>query len=64
VLSTAIGALPIGMATIGLGAELLGPRAALVTSSVLGLAALGVIVLRRRGDLLGHNPPTAAPQPI
>ncbi|MCW2557489.1 MAG: transporter, partial [Mycobacterium sp.] len=63
VLSTAIGALPIGMATIGLGAELLGPRAALVTSSVLGLVALGVIVLRRRGDLLGPNPQTAAPDP-
>lgn len=56
VLSTAIGALPIGMATIGLGAELLGTRAALVTSSLLGLAALGVVVLRSRRDLLGPNP--------
>ncbi len=64
VLSTAIGALPIGMATIGLGAELLGTRAALVTASVLGLATLGVIVLRRRGDLLDPNPQsTAVPEP-
>jgi MFS family permease len=56
VLSTAIGALPIGMAAIGLGAELVGTRAALVISSVLGIAALGVIVMRRRRDLLGPNP--------
>ena len=62
-LSTAIGALPIGMATIGVGAELLGTRAALLIASVLGLTALGVIVLRRR-DLLGPNPPAAAvPEP-
>ena len=38
------------MATIGLGAELVGTRTGMV-SSVLGLAALGVIVLRRRRDL-------------
>lgn len=56
VLSTAIGALPIGMAAIGLGAELLGTRGALIISSLLGLAALGVIVVRRRRDLLGPNP--------
>lgn len=56
VLSTAIGALPIGMALIGLGAELLGTRTALLTSSLLGLAALGVIVLRQRRDLLGPSP--------
>jgi MFS family permease len=62
VLSTAIGALPIGMAAIGLAAELVGPRGALLASSVLGLAALGAIVLRRR-DLLGPNPPTAATEP-
>jgi hypothetical protein len=62
VLSTAIGALPIGMATIGLAAELVGPRGALLASSVLGLTALGAIVLRRR-DLLGPNPPTAAMEP-
>lgn len=60
-LSTAIGALPIGMATIGVGAELLGTRAALLIASVLGLVALGAIVLRRR-DLLGPNPqPTQEP---
>jgi predicted MFS family arabinose efflux permease len=58
-LSTAIGALPIGMATIGVGAELLGTRAALLIASVLGLVALGAIVLRRR-DLLGPNPQPAA----
>lgn len=57
VLSTAIGALPIGMAAIGLGAELFGTRAALITSSLLGLVLLGVIVLRSRRDLLGPNPP-------
>jgi MFS family permease len=62
VLSTAIGALPIGMAGIGLAAEVVGPRGALLASSVLGLTALGAIVLRRR-DLLGPNPPTTAPQP-
>ncbi len=56
VLSTAIGALPIGMAAIGFGAELLGTRAALVASSTLGLVALGMIVLRRRRELLGPNP--------
>ncbi|EHB50400.1 major facilitator superfamily MFS_1 [Mycolicibacterium rhodesiae JS60] len=56
VLSTAIGALPIGMAAIGFGAEVLGTRGALIMSSLLGLAALGVIVLRRRRDLLGPNP--------
>jgi MFS family permease len=61
-LSTAIGALPIGMATIGVGAELLGTRAALLIASVLGLVALGAIVLRRR-DLLGPNPQPAAPEP-
>jgi hypothetical protein len=63
VLSTAIGALPIGMAAIGLAAEVVGPRGALLASSVLGLTALGAIVLRRR-DLLGPNPPTPAQQPI
>ncbi|MDO0975324.1 MFS transporter [Mycolicibacterium frederiksbergense] len=57
VLSTAIGALPIGMAVIGLGAELFGTRAALITSSLVGLVVLGVIVLRSRRDLLGPNPP-------
>jgi MFS family permease len=62
VLSTAIGALPIGMATIGLAAELVGPRGALLASSVLGLVALGAIVLRRR-DLLGPNPQLATPEP-
>lgn len=61
-LSTAIGALPIGMATIGVGAELLGTRAALLIASVLGLVALGAIVLRRR-DLLGPNPQAATPEP-
>ena len=62
VLSTAIGALPIGMAAIGLGAELLGTRGALIISSLLGLAALGVIVARRRRDLLGPNP-VIVPEP-
>lgn len=57
VLSTAIGALPIGMAAIGLGAELFGTRAALITSSLVGLAVLAVIVLQSRRDLLGPNPP-------
>ena len=32
------------MAAIGLGAELLGTRGELIISSLLGLAALGVIV--------------------
>lgn len=63
VLSTAIGALPIGMAAIGLAAELCGTRMALIISSLLGLAALGVIVARRRRDLLGLNP-VAVPDPV
>lgn len=51
-LSTAIGVLPIGMSAIGVGAELLGTRTALVMSSLIGLIALGVVVLRTRRDLL------------
>ena len=41
-LSTAIGALPVGMLVLGGSAQLLGPRPALVTSSAVGLAALAV----------------------
>ena len=62
VLSTAIGALPIGMAAIGLAAEFFGTRTALITSSLLGLMALAAIVARRRRDLLGPNP-AAVPEP-
>ncbi|WP_179470723.1 MFS transporter [Mycolicibacterium vinylchloridicum] len=55
-LSTAIGALPIGMTTIGIAAELFGTRMALVTSSMVGMVALGVIALRSRRSLLGVDP--------
>jgi MFS family permease len=55
-LSTAIGALPLGMTAIGVAAELLGPRGALITSSLLGLTALGMLMLRQRKGLLGPNP--------
>jgi hypothetical protein len=59
VLSTAIGALPIGMAVIGVGAQLFGTRAALIAASTIGLAALGVIVLRARTSLaLDGTPPS------
>lgn len=51
VLSTCIGALPIGTVTIGLLAELLGTRPALATSSLIGLCGLAVISVRFR-DLL------------
>lgn len=45
-LSTAIGALPLGMVGIGVVAELLGPRATMLASSVVGLVLLGLCVRR------------------
>lgn len=62
-LSTAIGALPIGMAAIGIGAELLGTRTALVASSAVGLAALGVIAIRSRRSMLGAQQGSPGLQP-
>ena len=45
-LSTAIGALPLGMVGIGVVAELLGPRATMLASSLTGLALLALCVRR------------------
>ncbi|MGH1492636.1 MAG: MFS transporter [Acidimicrobiales bacterium] len=50
-LSMAIGMLPLGMATLGEVAEVVGPRPALIGSNLLGLAAL-VLFLRRRPEVL------------
>lgn len=58
VLSTAIGAMPIGMVLIGAGAELLGTRNALMLSSLVGMTAVLTVVLRLR-DLLSAAPETA-----
>ena len=58
VLSTAIGAMPIGMVAIGAGAEMLGTRNALMISSLVGMAAVLTVVLRLR-DLLTAAPETA-----
>lgn len=58
VLSTAIGAMPIGMLAIGAGAELLGSRNALMLSSLVGMAAVLTVVMRLR-DLLAAAPETA-----
>ncbi|MGW0558467.1 MFS transporter [Streptomyces sp. NPDC002926] len=58
VLSTAIGALPLGMVAIGAGAELLGTRNALMLSSMVGMVAVLTVVLRLR-DLLSAAPETA-----
>jgi hypothetical protein len=44
------------MTTIGIAAELFGTRMALVTSSMVGMVALGVIALRSRRSLLGVDP--------
>jgi predicted MFS family arabinose efflux permease len=58
VLSTAIGAMPIGMVAIGASAELLGTRNALMLSSLVGMAAVLAVVMRLR-DLLSAAPETA-----
>jgi hypothetical protein len=55
VLSTAIGSLPLGMVVIGLGAQALGPRPALLASAVTGFVAL-VGLMARSPELLA---PTA-----
>jgi MFS family permease len=46
-LSTAVGAAPVGMVALGAAAQLLGPRPALVASSVTGLLMLGLWLSRR-----------------
>lgn len=45
-LSTAIGALPVGMVMVGLAAQLVGPRTTLLASAVAGMTALGFCVQR------------------
>jgi len=55
VLSTCIGALPVGMILIGAGAEALGPRTALTASALLGLTGL-VTVVAKRSELLARSP--------
>lgn len=55
VLSTCIGALPIGMILLGAGAEALGPRTAMTMSAVLGLTGLAIVVARRT-ELLAPSP--------
>lgn len=62
-LSTAIGSMPLGMLVVGIAAELMGTRPALVLSSLVGLAALGAL-LTRSADLLAVSaPPAAGAQP-
>jgi MFS family permease len=51
VLSTAIGSLPVGMVVIGLGAQALGPRPALLVSAATGFLAL-VGLMARSPELL------------
>jgi hypothetical protein len=51
VLSTAIGSLPLGMVVIGLGAQALGARPALLVSAVTGFLAL-VGLMARSPELL------------
>ena len=46
VLSTAIGSLPLGMVVIGVGAQALGARPALLVSAVTGFLALVVLMAR------------------
>jgi MFS family permease len=55
VLSTCIGALPVGMIVIGAGAEAVGPRTALTASALVGLTGL-VMVVVRRSELLARSP--------
>jgi len=55
VLSTCIGALPVGMILIGVGAEALGPRTALTASALVGLTGL-VFVVVQRSELLARSP--------
>ncbi len=50
-LSMAIGMLPLGMAALGELAELIGPRPALLVSNLIGLAGLGLLMLRRPESL-------------
>lgn len=45
-LSTAIGALPVGMVMVGLVSQLVGPRTTLLASAVAGMTALGFCVQR------------------
>ena len=46
-LAMAIGMLPLGMTTLGEVAEAIGPRSALLTSNLLGLAGLALFLWRR-----------------
>ncbi len=50
-LSMAIGMLPLGMATLGEVAEIVGPRPALIGANLAGLVAM-VVFLRRRPEAL------------
>lgn len=58
-LSTAIGSMPLGMIIVGIAAELMGTRTALVVSSLVGLVALGAL-LTRSADLLTVSAPAEA----
>lgn len=55
VLSTCIGALPVGMILIGVGAEVMAPGTALTISALLGLTGLGLVVAQR-SELLARSP--------
>jgi MFS family permease len=58
-LSTAIGAMPLGMLLLGVTAELLGPRLALLVSSAMGLGLLAAWTTWRPQVFARHLPATA-----
>jgi hypothetical protein len=58
-LSTAIGAIPLGMLLLGVTAELLGPRLALLVSSAMGLGLLAAWTTWRPQVFARHLPATA-----
>ena len=60
-LSTAIGALPLGMLLLGVSAELLGAQRALLASSCVGLAMLAIWLSRQPAVLASGSPAKAAP---
>lgn len=55
VLSTCIGAMPVGMILIGIGAEIVNPGTALTVSALLGLTGLATVVAQR-SELLARSP--------